>query len=110
MHAHLNFGYKQALYFSTLAMYHLNFRKTYFGITTVLPCLEIVEARRLVIAIEDKSLVLATPKQRKRLKHLNRTVNPQAFVKTLINRDILVSLYTIYQALKFHNCPALMST
>ena len=53
----------------------------------VLSCLEnSYEARRLVIAnTEGKSLVLAKPNQRKRSKRSNSTVNPQAFVKTMIS-------------------------
>ena len=37
---------------------------------------------------EDKRLVLANPNKLKRSNHPNRTVNPQAFVKTAINRNI----------------------
>ena len=52
--------------------------------------------------IEEKSLVLAKPiaNQWKRSKHSNRTVNPQGFVKTVINSDIVVFFYMIYQAQK----------
>jgi len=50
---------------------------------------------------EDKSLVLGEPNQWKRLKIPNRTVNPQAFVKSTINSNIADFCYTIYQAL---NC------
>ena len=44
--------------------------------------------------IQDKNLVLAKPNQLKRLKHPNRTVNPQVFVKTAINSNIAVFFYT----------------
>ena len=60
---------------------------------------------------EDKSLVLAKPNQRKRSKHPNRTVNPQAFLKTVINGNIVHRIfYTIYRALKLPYCSALSTT
>ena len=57
------------------------------------------EAKRLVIAILLKTKPgICKPNQWKRSKHSNRTVNSQAFVKTAINSNITVFLYTIYQA------------
>ena len=56
----------------------------------------------------DKNLVLAK-KSTKNIKHPNRTViNPQAFVKTMINSNIAIFFYTIYRALKLQYRPALI--
>ena len=68
------------------------------------------EARRIVIATLLKTNVwylLAKPNQRKRLKHPNRAVNLQVFVKTAINSNIMVFFHTIYRALKLQYHPAL---
>ena len=46
----------------------------------------------------------------KKIKHPNRTVNPQVFVKTTINSNIAVFFYPIYQALKLQYRPALATS
>ena len=51
--------------------------------------------------------MVAKPNKRKRSKRSNRTVNPQAFVRTAISSNIAVFFYMIYRALKLQYRPAL---
>ena len=80
-----------------------------FDIIVVLLSLKtLFEAKRLVIAILlMKNAWYLQTKSTKRLKHPNRTVNLQAFVKIAINSNITAFFYTIYRVLKLQYRPAL---